>query len=309
MHSPDSRAVYDGRMHRVLEFIDRELDGPLDLATLAEIAHFSPYHFHRLFAAWMGETLGDYLRRRRVEVAAMRLSSQPRLPVLTAAISVGFGSGEAFARAFKNRFGCSPTTWRQQNRNAQPKRNPGQGDSNHDQATQHPPPEHGVSSDNQPETPMNVTIVDRQPALVAYQRYTGPYGEPISRYWQETMYPWLRENSLLGQPRYGISHDDPSITDADRCRYDACVEIPSDFVPRGRALTATIPGGRYAILHFRGTVAKIGEAWNSLLRDWLPSSGLQLDARPCFEHYPTNARHDPETGVFECNICIPVSPL
>lgn len=59
----------------------------------------------------MGKTLGGYLRRRRVEVAAMRLASQPRLWVLDAAIAVGFGSGEAVARAFKARFGSSPTAW------------------------------------------------------------------------------------------------------------------------------------------------------------------------------------------------------
>src|SRR5438874_13456669 len=115
MSSRDSRSEYESRMHRVVEYIDRQLDQPLDLDTLAEVAHFSSFHFHRLFAAWMGETLGDYLRRRRIEVAAMRLSSQPRLSVLTAAISVGFGSGEAFTRAFNTRFGCSPTTWRKEN--------------------------------------------------------------------------------------------------------------------------------------------------------------------------------------------------
>src|SRR4029077_17942250 len=105
MSSRGSRTEYEKRMHKVLEHIDRHLDQPLDLATLAEVAYFSPFHFHRLFAAWMGETLGDYLRRRRVELAAMRLLSQPRLRVLNAALSVGFGSGEAFSRAFKGRFG------------------------------------------------------------------------------------------------------------------------------------------------------------------------------------------------------------
>ena len=75
MSSRDSRSEYERRMHKVLEHIDRHLDEPLDLAALAEVAHFSPFHFHRLFAAWMGETLGDYLRRRRVELAAMRLLS------------------------------------------------------------------------------------------------------------------------------------------------------------------------------------------------------------------------------------------
>src|SRR5712675_358085 len=114
MTPPRSRAEYDGRMHRVLEHIDRRLDQPLDLRTLADVAHFSQFHFHRLFSAWMGETLGDYLRRRRAEIAAMRLAAQPRSTVLTIALSVGFGSGEAFTRAFRSRFGCSPTAWRTQ---------------------------------------------------------------------------------------------------------------------------------------------------------------------------------------------------
>src|SRR5712672_3443730 len=112
MTPPRSRAEYDGRMHRVLEHIDRRLDQPLDLETLAGVAHFSPFHFHRLFSAWMGEPLGDYLRRRRLEVAAQRLISQPAVPVLQVALSVGFGSTEAFARAFKTRFEMTPSSWR-----------------------------------------------------------------------------------------------------------------------------------------------------------------------------------------------------
>lgn len=43
--------------------------------------------------------------------------------------------------------------------------------------------------------------------------------------------------------------------------------------------------------------------------EWLPSSRLQIDMRPCFEHYPVQAGYDAEAGVFECQICIPVAPL
>ena len=101
-------------MHAVIEYIDRHLDEELDLATLADVAHFSPFHFHRLFRALTGEALGDYLRRRRLEMAAMRLRSQLQVPVLQIALGVGFGSAEAFARASAARFGCSPTQWRNQ---------------------------------------------------------------------------------------------------------------------------------------------------------------------------------------------------
>ena len=114
MNSSRSRDVYVDRMHRVTAYIDQHLDQFLDLETLAEVAHFSPFHFHRLFSALMGETLGSYLRRRRCEVAATRLLAQPRLSVLQIALGVGFGSAEAFTHAFGVRFGCSPTTWRLQ---------------------------------------------------------------------------------------------------------------------------------------------------------------------------------------------------
>src|ERR1700736_5545932 len=112
MANLESRSEYVARMHRVLEHIDRELDQPLELEALAAVANFSSFHFHRLFTAWMGETLGDYVRRRRLEVGALRLVAQPRLGVLQVALSVGFGSTEAFARAFKSRFGVPPTAWR-----------------------------------------------------------------------------------------------------------------------------------------------------------------------------------------------------
>ncbi|MBM7060059.1 GNAT family N-acetyltransferase [Pseudomonas sp. UL073] len=159
------------------------------------------------------------------------------------------------------------------------------------------------------ETAMNVRLIDRRPTELAYLRHLGAYGEPISRFWQEQVFAWMATNNLLGRARYGISHDDPAITAAAQCRYDACVEVAADEVLTGDALRTTLPGGRYAVLAFSGEARQIGAAWDALLLDWLPSSGLQLDARPCFEHYPTDAACDPQRGLFACEICIPVVPL
>jgi AraC family transcriptional regulator len=64
-----SRSEYTQRMNRVMDYIDSHLAGKMDLSALASVAHFSPFHFHRLFAAWTGATLGDYVRRRRLDVA------------------------------------------------------------------------------------------------------------------------------------------------------------------------------------------------------------------------------------------------
>ena len=156
---------------------------------------------------------------------------------------------------------------------------------------------------------MKVQLVDRSSKTIAYLRHLGPYGAPISSFWQKEVYPWMAENRLLGHPRYGISHDDPSITAPKKCRYDAGIEVASDFVTSGKVLKTTLPAGKYAVLRFKGTVEQIPAAWAALLRDWLPSSGMQLDARPAFEHYPKGSTYDSKTGVFDCEICVPVTPL
>jgi AraC family transcriptional regulator len=293
------RTDFQKRMHAVIEYIDRHLDSPLDLATLAAVANFSDFHFHRLFRALTGEPLGDYVRRRRLEMAAVRLRSQLRAPVLDIALGVGFGSAEAFSRAFRARFDCSPTEWRK-SKHDQMARKAGQ-------APRFERLEDGVSSD--PETPMKVKLIDREPVRVAYLRLTGPYGASIGRFWMETVAPWMETNDLLGRDRFGISLDDPSVTRPELCRYDACVPSPPGEVLSGDPLFKVIPGGRYAALSFDGTSLRIGAAWDSLLRDWLPQSGLQLDSRPFFEHYPADGKYDPKTGAFSCDLCVPVKPL
>ncbi|MCC7039599.1 MAG: AraC family transcriptional regulator [Burkholderiales bacterium] len=306
-----ARSEYQTRMHRVLAYIDEHLDQSLDLETLANVACCSSFHFHRLFSAWMGERLGEYIRRRRVEIGAMRLAAQPQTKVLNIALSVGFGSGEAFTRAFRNRFGCSPSEWRaEQSSRRSANSNSGQADSNRSQALMMAFGEHEGSFKPGEEANMQVSLVDRNPATVAYLRYVGPYGEPISRFWQETYVPWAIMNQLgEDHARYGISHDDPSITAPGKCRYDACAEVDADFVATGGAIKATLPGGKYAVHRFKGTAQQVGDAWSALLRDWLPSSGFQLDDRPCFEYYPKGADCTSGPGAFECEICIPVAPL
>jgi AraC family transcriptional regulator len=294
-----SQAEYQKRMHAVIEYIDRHLDRKLELDVLAGVANFSPFHFHRLFRALLGEALGDYVRRRRLESAAVRLRSQDRVPVLSIALGVGFGSAEAFTRAFRARFGCSPTEWRKSKR--------GQTASKAGQASRSSRAKNGAS--RKPETAMKVTIIERLPVHVAYLRHTGVYGPAIGKFWMTTVAPWMATNNLIGRERYGISLDDPLVTKPSQCRYDACVASPEGEVLTGNPNRKVIPGGKYAALTFEGTSAEIGAAWEALLRDWLPKSGLQLDSRPFFEHYPVDGRYDAKTGRFTCNICVPVAKL
>lgn len=317
-----SRAEYARRMNLVLDYIDRHLDTPLELASLADVAHFSRFHFHRIFTAWMGETVGDYARRRRLEVAAFRLSCGGPATVLDIALSTGFGSGEAFARAFKLKFGCTPSAWRQGTRERMAQQAAALGadkftlHSNLDQILGKPdqaPPcrlgEDGYSHPHPGVHSMQVEVIDLPAVRVACQRRIGPYGPGIGAFWRDTMAPWMQSHGLMEQPCYGVGLDDPALAPPDKCRYDACVMVPDSFQASGQTAIAVLPGGRYAVARFKGLPATIAAAWTTLTREWLPASGLQCDERPCFERFDAVTALDPATGEFSCDICIPVRPL
>lgn len=319
MAAPDvSRREYARRMNRVLDHIDEHLDDPLDLSALADLAHFSAFHFHRLFAAWMGETLGVYRQRRRHEVAARRLADAPELSVLEIALSVGFGSGEAFARAFKAHFGLTPRAWRAGSPERQAaylaaereglrqlKRNLDQDigpDLAEDGDLRHSSPP-GIST-------MQVEIRTLAPQRIVYMRHIGPYGPGLTRFWSERFMPWVQAAGLPLRPSYGIGLDDPHITPPGHCRYDAAMQVDAEFVPPdGGASIRVLPGGRYAVARFEGTGAEIGPAWTELFRGWLPSSGLRCDDRPCFEYYGEPDCVDGASGRVRFEICIPVVEL
>jgi AraC family transcriptional regulator len=308
-HASEYRSDYEQRLHRVLAYIDEHLDTAVDIAKLARVANFSAFHFHRIFSAHVGETVGNYLTRRRVEQAAARLASQPRLSVLNVALSVGFGSPEAFARAFKKHFHCTPSHWKTMrpiNGDHQSKMD--QEDGSLSQAISRL--ERYASSMAQTNSsPLQVAVTMRPSTRIAYLRYQGPFGEPLGRFWQEKVYPWLAASNLLDAPRYGVSQDDPKVTAADKCRYDAGAEVGPEFVASQDAQITTLPGGLYACSKFKGTLAEFPQAWERVLREWVPASGFQLDGRPCFEYYPTDSEFDAKTGAFTCELWVPVAKL
>jgi AraC family transcriptional regulator len=163
---------------------------------------------------------------------------------------------------------------------------------------------------------MEVDIVERTPVAIACLRYVGPYGPAIGRFWVEKYAPWAAARGFgTGHARYGIGHDDPAVTRPDRCRYDACAELSAELaaefaagtIPAGGAFLTTLPGGRYATMSFEGTAAQIGAAWQELLGGWLPASGLRHGPGPGFEYYPRGAAIDPATGVFTCELWVPVA--
>lgn len=99
------------RMLRARDTMDRAFAEPLDVPTLARVAHVSPAHFSRQFRATFGETPHRYLQRRRVE-RAMELLRETDSPVTEICFSVGFNSLGTFSRTFHQIIGEPPSAYR-----------------------------------------------------------------------------------------------------------------------------------------------------------------------------------------------------
>lgn len=318
----DSRGSYVARINRVFDHIDAHLADPLDLDSLAAVANFSPWHFHRLFKALTGETLADRVRRRRLEVAAGRFLAAPQHGAFEIALDVGFASAAVFTRAFRSHFGVTPTAWRRgahrdwfaaqeqqlsKIRQAQGNARQAAMDGFREDAELWPMGHVAPTGAGA----MNVELKTFPEVRVAYLRHVGPYaGVGIARTWQR-LAAWAEPHGLM-QPRrtmVGACHDDPELTPPQKCRYDACIEVDTAFEPRGEVGVQIIAGGRYACARFAGTSEQVYDGWARLMREWLPDSGYQVDDRISIEVYDKDFVMDEATGVFPCALCLPVRRL
>src|SRR5512134_3741337 len=106
-----TRSDYAMRLERVFRWLADHMDGTLDLNQLADVACMSPYHFHRIYHAMQGETAAETVRRLRLHQAAVELITG-ELPIPRVARRAGYGSQEAFTRAFKAAYGVPPARYR-----------------------------------------------------------------------------------------------------------------------------------------------------------------------------------------------------
>src|ERR1700753_1164568 len=103
---------YHARMQRVLDHIDRHLDEDLGLDELSGVAAYSKYHFHRQFTATFGLSVHRYIQLARMKRASFRLAYSDAESVTDIAMDAGYDAPDAFARAFRQRFGQSPSSFR-----------------------------------------------------------------------------------------------------------------------------------------------------------------------------------------------------
>ncbi|MBT0723169.1 helix-turn-helix domain-containing protein [Rosenbergiella sp. S61] len=100
----------------LIHWIDTHIENRLNLDMVADRAGYSKWHLQRMFKEHTGHALGEYIRTKKLEKSACRLTHSDE-PILAVAISMGFDSQQSFNRSFKRQYGMAPGTWR---RNASP---------------------------------------------------------------------------------------------------------------------------------------------------------------------------------------------
>lgn len=316
MNTPHERTLreYRRRINAVTDHIQRHLGEDLVMEDLARVACFSLWHFHRVFAAVTGETVQAWIKRNRVQAAADRLTyGSDEVSVTRLAYELGFSSPSVLNRAFRDRFGCTPTEWR--GRTGDKIRTEDQAPRTQLQVWEDAISDHDGRHPDSPSAQgsavMNPIAVQDLPAhTIAYMRHVGPYDHgQISELWEEFS-RWAGPRGLFaaGRRSFGVSHDNPEVTPPEKCRYDAGVEVPADFVAESPVNTATLPAGRYAVMKVRCVPDEIGRHFGEVF-GWIMSNGWQPTMGPTFQRYGDDCQMDPETGNMTCEICIPVKPM
>ena len=311
-----SRQEYTARINRVTDYIDSHLDQPIDLSLLASIAHFSPFHFHRIFTVMTGETPNAFLQRVRLEKAAYWLQESRTIPVSEIAGICGFNDTSTFSRSFKKHFGVTATAFRDL-----PK-----GIFVHDG---HRYSKNGqwVRKKDQPFHADNLQLcgvefkltvmkntpieVKQMPEMnVIYVRHTGEYKGIKTAY--EKLFQWAGPRGLLRFPEtrtLSVYHDDPAMTSIDKIRQSACLTVDEAVKTEGEIGKMTVPGGRYAVGRFDIVESEFEAAWNTMCL-WFSESGYEPANGVCYELYHNLAGDEkPQERRFVFDICMPVKPL
>lgn len=289
---------YQQRILRVLLHIQDNLDEALKLEELAALAHFSPYHFHRVFRGMVGESLAEHLRRIRLERAAARLKLGED-NVTHQAFDAGYESLEAFSRAFRRRFGVAPSDFRSRRAVARAEASPS---GVHYPADGEDLSFQPLESDG---ARMDVKIETRDAQRVAFVRHVGPYQE-CGKAWQALCERLGPEGRLGPNSQFiGISHDDPDVTPADKLRYDACVPVDESFEAAGEVGVQTVNGGPYAVAMHEGPYERLSETYAHLLGQWLPGQERKLQNSPCLEVYLNDAKTTPPEKLLTA-VCVPL---
>jgi AraC family transcriptional regulator len=281
------------RLNQVMEHIEGHLDREIDVAGLARTAATSEYHLRRMFSALAGMPLSEYIRRRRLTVAGAEVLAD-RESLLEIAVRYGYGSGEAFARAFRAVHGVGP------------------GQARRTGAALVSQPRLTFRLTVEGSSSMRYRVVDRPDFTVVGPKarvpliHAGPnqaiidFVRGIDRVALEQL------EKLSDQEPDGIvavcDDLDPSRAEGTELDYYHAVITSAAVRPEGTTALA-VPAGTWAVFTTSGPVPRaIQELWRDVFTEWFPSNPYR--SRPGPEILRT--RLSPDKNEADAELWLPV---
>ncbi len=274
-----------------ISYIEKNIYEPITIHDIAREAQYSTYHFCRIFRSLVGDSPKEYLRKRRLTIAAERLVKE-ETSILEIALDFQFGSHAAFTRSFKQLFKVSPNQYREK---ADPFRL-----IYKDQFSPH------MLNHLQNRIIMEPEIITRPEMKVVGT--THKYQEDdlnIEMLWFDFQHKVNQVRNRIGNDAFGIYEEYFETGDSIGFSYICSVEV-SDFdsVPEGM-ISRIIPQQMYAVFRHNGPLSLLPETLKYIWGSWLPKSNYEYDEKPDFELYSPGVQpEDPDHILF---LHIPVS--
>ncbi|WP_068824688.1 AraC family transcriptional regulator [Pseudomonas sp. BMS12] len=270
---------------KALWLIERDLDGRFDLQTIAEACGMSRFGLARAFVLATGWPVMRYARARRLSRAAYSLVDGAQ-DILGLALAAGYGSHEAFTRAFREQFGITPEALRAS----------GQLD--------------GIDLREAMRMQPTTTYPLAEPRfeqgeelLIAGlgERFSADKSQGISALWQRFV-PYIgKVPGQQGWETFGLCcnpDEDGSFEYIAGVRVSRGAELPAGF------RLQRLPARRYAVFRHGGHISSIHETFVAIFQRWLPASGLQAADAPEFERY--SGDFDPMAGTGHVEVWVPL---
>jgi AraC family transcriptional regulator len=282
-------------LQQAIDYVEHNLNSAIEIEDIAGAAMTSKYHFQRMFHALTGFTVTEYVRNRRLTLAAEELAGTDG-KVIDIALNYGY-TPEAFAKAFQRLHGVTPQMAKKKNVKLKSF------------------PRISFQIQIKGETEMNYRIVEEKASTVAGKDFIiekDAYTEIpafVEKIWKDGTHDQI--NELAGRPAgsllYGYYFD---FSEDGTKRYLMGTELPEEVEIPKELTTLSVPDQTYAVFDSRESIpddAEIGleiiNVWRRIYSEWFPSAGFEQVEGPCIEKYFWSDDNQEESI---CEVWIPV---
>lgn len=293
---------YEDRIQRSVDYIDAHLTDPLDLAAIASESGYSLSHFYRVFPAITGFSVKEFVRNKRLAMAARRLvASKDR--ILDIAVECAFDSQEVFTRAFSALYGCTPGEYRKNRKNSIDVFDRMDEFARQMESRGQRPPL---------EIPVKAEVVYRDRMHLAGMEIHTGVAENIDQstipaFWDNVFVPRLHEiqNRVSIDTIIAYEVSDPLTDDL---LHMASVEVTMPEAPQGMVVRSLEPG-YYAAFTPQRPLDPF--EYSALVRyaygEWFPMSGCEIRADFSLDLYIHRLNPDGQPYLYQLTVLVPVN--